>query len=194
MQLTTKHKWFIGGGLTLLALGTIYLVRQARLLYNAVYTVAGIVVKNISLNDINFTLLLKVENKGDLHVDIVEQSYDVYVNKMFVSHIEYPSAQQLQECSALLAADKTTCKNKYITPIASNSSSTIPLNIQFNPSDLLKTGFQNITSILGNQANVIINIKGKLTFKAGPITMKDFAIEETMTLADIVKNSMQVKS
>lgn len=195
MPLTSKQKWLLAGGVTALALGCIWAASQLKKTYNAIYTLAGIIVKNISLSDINFTLLLKIENKGGISVDVTKQSYDVFVNNMFVMHVDYPSNDQLAACKALpISADRGACKDKYITRIHHNASDTVPINVQFNPSDKLKEGLQNLSVIVSNQKSVLITVKGKLTFSAGLVKMTDFPFEETLTLEDIVKNSLQVKS
>lgn len=185
-NISTHNKIVGASALALLTGVFIYMYKQFKLLYNAVYTVAGAVVHNISATDINFTLLLKIDNKGDLNVDISSQNYDVYFNDSKVAHIEYPTKEQVASCNKLSGKDKKSCLAKYNTHIASNSSSTIPLYIQFDPRDLLKN-YNNIAALIADKSKIGIKIKGAFTFTAGPITMKNFPFEETLTLNDLTK-------
>lgn len=195
MALTTKQKWWLGGGGTVLGLAILYFARQAQKTYNSVYTVSGIVVKNVALNNISFTILLKVENKGGLNIDVVCQNYSVYINNMFVANIQHPDPTEVAACKKLgTTAEIDACKAKLVTHIPHDSSATVPINVQFNPQDLLKAGLQNMSAIVGNQKNVNIAIKGALTFYAGPVKMTDFPFEENLNLADVLKNSLQVNS
>lgn len=166
-HLNKAEKWTIGGILAVWAVYGIYLYRQGKRLYDAIYTVSGAVIQELSLNSVSLTLLLKLENKGDLSVEIIDQTYDIYVNNIKVSSIN----------------------NKNKVKIHSNTCSVIPLQVKFNPKDVFKAGIDNLAFLVGDRSKINIQIKGKFSFEAGAIRMRDFKIDENMTLAQIIEKS-----
>ena len=145
----------------------IYLYRQGKRLYEAMYTVSGAVIQELSLNSVSLTLLLKIQNKGDLSVEITGQQYDIFVNKIKV----------------------TSINNANKVKIHSNTCSVIPLQVKFNPQDLFKVGLDNLSFIIGDKSKIMVEIKGRLNFTAGAVRMKDFKLNESMTLAQIIEKS-----
>ena len=148
----------------IVGIGT-YITRQYNFLYNASTKLAGATIQKLTLASVKFTAYIKLKNLGDLSVDVTEQKYDIYVGSTYVLSV--------------------TNKNK--VHIKSNGSTIIPLTIEFIPKDLLVAGLQNLGSILNDTSKFVINIKGKLSFKAGILSMKDYELAMTFTLKEIIE-------
>lgn len=144
MELDAKQKkYLIAGiiGVVTIAGAVAYL--QYKKLMNYVLTFRSVKIKKIALDEFNFDLFFNLENKGDIGYEIVNQSYDVYLNDVFVTRLSNVSS----------------------TPIAANSISPLGLNIKFNPCQALnKLGFNLVTMFKGND-KLIITIDMKLKLK-----------------------------
>jgi len=142
-----------------------YFFRQFNLLYNSCYAVVGVIIHDFSFDKVKLTLLLKLQNKSDISVKITKQKYDIYVNGMNVGvfHSQQPFT------------------------LYSDSVNTLPIDVTFNPKDLLKTGVSSIAAILGDKSKFIIGIKGTLTAESGIAQVKDLIIETEMSLKEIME-------
>jgi LEA14-like dessication related protein len=163
-MLTLKQK-LIGGGLILglLLLGG-YFARQFTILKNSCYAVVGVVLHELGLKKVRMTVLTKIQNKSDITINITQQKYDIYVNK-------------------LLAANFQT--NKPIQLLA-NTETILPIEIEFNPTDLLQKGVKDIQNLLVDKSKLIITTKGVLTVGAGIVNIKNLPVETSMTLAEMM--------
>lgn len=161
--MTAFKKILIASSL-LAGVGFAYLYRQYKLLYNSVYKLIGVTVYEMTARRIKFKLVWRIENTGDLSARIVNQSYRIYINGSFVSSIE--------------------SKDEIL--IASNGISFLPLTIQINPSQLIGIGIKNIGTILFNKSGINFGIQGKLDIRAGVVNLKDYTINETISLQEII--------
>ena len=161
----------IGGiGLTLVAVAA-YFEKQANLLKEACSTIAGAIIHQISFTNVSFTLMMNIANKSDIDFTVTNQKYNVYVNNMLVAKIDNPDTVKVN----------------------ARGTSTVNINVKFNPQDLLKKGIQNITSLIKNKDNMIIEVKGYLSLKAGIISVTDYQVDERMTLKEILSPPKDVK-
>jgi LEA14-like dessication related protein len=162
----SKHKKLLAGGLLLTGLFSIglYLKRQYDFLYNATYKISSAVIHNVSLSNIKFTIYIKLTNKGDLSAWIRSQSYDIFVNDVFVVNV----------------------KNLTDVHVNSNGDSVLPLTIEFDPSKLASTAVKNIASLLLDRSKIIFKIKGTLTVEMGAIKIKDVVFNMLYTLQEII--------
>jgi len=163
----TKKGLIIGGLLLATSLIVIYFRKQLKLLANACYTISGGVVHALGIDNVSITLFLKVTNESDLTIDLSNMMFKVYVNKMYVTKIEKPEKQQ----------------------ILSKADVVIKLDFQFNPQDLLRAGLANIAPILYDKEKLVIDVKGTLSAKTGIVTLRNFPIEESITLKEILAPS-----
>jgi LEA14-like dessication related protein len=150
----------------------IYLYRQYSFLMdsfkNGFKVISGVVIKKIDAKEINFTLIFKITNAGDLGITVKNQVYDVYINNTRVS----------------------TITNKTPLKIKANSVTSFPLDININPTDLSKV--LNINTLLAGMSNknkLIFRVNGMFSFSAGMLKIKDFTFEQTFTLADLMTPS-----
>lgn len=167
LNLTKAEKWTIAGILTGWIVYGIYLYRHGKRLYDALYTVSGVVIQELSLDNVSLTLLLKLQNTGDLSVDITKQKYDIFVNNIKITRIE----------------------NEDKVKIYSNACSVIPLKVKFSPRDLAKVGMDNLSFLIGDKSKINVQVKGWLSFSVGPMKISDFKLDESMTLAQIIEKS-----
>lgn len=164
----TPYKIAIIGGLGLgLVAIMAYFNKQANLLKEACFIVAGAIIHKISFDRVSFTMLLNISNRSDIDFSVINQKYNVYVNKMLVATIENPEKVDVK------ARGKTT----------------VNIDVKFNPQDLLKQGIQNITALIQNKDNMMIEIKGHLSLKAGMISVTDYQVDERLTLKEILSPS-----
>lgn len=152
-----------GVGLSLIGVMS-YLSKQAKLLSDACYTLAGAIIHQISFDRVSFTIKLDISNKSDIDFMISNQRYNIYVNKMLVAKIEKEGNVE----------------------VAANGRSTINIDVVFNPQDLLKQGMENIAQLIINKDKIIIEIKGFLSLKAGMINVKDYKVDERLSLAELL--------
>jgi LEA14-like dessication related protein len=160
------------GGLSLIFLGT-YLNKQYKMLMDGIVKaftkINGVVIKQLSLSNLQFTLMFKIVNKGDLSVDVTKQSYNLYINNIQVA----------------------TLVNNNILRISSQSITNFPIDVNLVTKDLLKAGANNLQYILTDKSKIVFKIVGTLTIKAGIITLKNLPIQQTFSLADLVGGGTQ---
>lgn len=157
----------IGGvGLGLIALMA-YFSKQARLLADACYTVSGAIIHEIGLQRVFFTIMMNITNKSDIDFTVTNQRYNIYVNKMLVAKIE---------------------KSNSVTVVAKDNT-TVSIDIKFNPQDLLKQGMQNLAYLINDKEKIVIEVKGYLSLRAGVINVKDYQVDERLTLAELLAPS-----
>jgi LEA14-like dessication related protein len=163
MQLTTKK--IIIGSLAVVALAGMYAYfhREFKKLKNACWYVAGGVINQIGFSHVSLTIFFKIHNKSDIPLEISYIDLNVYINELYVTNIKKPNKQV----------------------IGANSTSTVQLDINFNPADLLKAGMKNIQPLLTDNNKVIIKLKGEMTAGSGIVKINRYPIEEVMTLKEI---------
>lgn len=166
MELNLKQKNWILAGVALAGLFGIgaYLKRQFDYLYNATYKISSAIINNIGLSNIRFSIYITLTNKGDISAWIRNQSYDVFVNDVFIVNVKNPTDVHLN----------------------SNGDTILPLAIEFDPSKLLSTAVKNITSLLLDKSKIVFRIEGKLSAEAGAVKMKDFKFNMLYTLQEII--------
>ncbi len=155
----------IGGTVVLGVLAIVrYLYVQWDTLYNSCYAVVGGIIHEFGLKQVRITLMIAIENKSDLTLKVTHQSYDIYINDMQVANFS---------------------SNKTLR-LLSKSTEILPINVEFNPTDLLKKGVKNIASLLGDKSKFIIKTKGVITVSSGIATVKDLPIETEMSLKELM--------
>lgn len=170
MELTkTGRNWIVGGLSFAALLAATYLWRQYYLLYHAGTKLKGAVIHNLGLSNVNFTVYIEIDNTGDLSVGVNDQKYDIYIGNIFVVSVT----------------------SKDLVHIKSNNKTLLPLRIDMTPQLLLVVGLQNIGNILSDRNKFVINVKGRLSLKAGVVSLKDFDISMTFTLQEIMDLAAQ---
>jgi LEA14-like dessication related protein len=158
-------KWGIIGGVTIGVIGlTYYLYRQLNKLYDYCYAMSGAVIKKFTLNQISLTLMIKLKNNSDITVELGEQNYNVYINDYYVGTVKYTKPATWYGKSVL----------------------TFPVDVEFQPQDLLKAGMKNIQALIADKSKIIIKIEGFVNAKSGILNIKDFKFDYTMSLADLL--------
>lgn len=166
MKLTNKV--IIGGGLALLSVMVMaYLHKQAQALYNACFTMAGVVVHTISFDKMDFDVLMSIKNKSDISFNITNQNYLIYVNKMLVATISNPEN----------------------VTVYSRGISTTKINVQFNPQDLLQKGLENISKLIKNKDTLVVEIKGTISIGVGFVSYKNYRVDEKLLMKDLLSGT-----
>lgn len=139
MKPETK-KWLIVGGLSVIsiALGALYL--QYKKLMNYTIKVKGIKLNTITPQVINFDLFINFTNNSDIKFVISDQVYKVYINGQYV----------------------TTLVNGTDVYVGAKSTSLIPVNVKFNPTDVMRLLGQNALIILASPQKINIKVDIKL--------------------------------
>jgi LEA14-like dessication related protein len=173
MEMTPKlRNGLIVGGLSVATIALIaYFSRQVKLLKDACYTISGGIVQSLTLTNVKMTLFFKIVNESDLTIQVSDMIFNIYVNNMFVTNIKKPEAQT----------------------IYSKSNTIIKLEFEFNPADLLRAGITNIQTIIYDKDKLIISIKGNFTAKTGIVRVKNYPIDEKITLKELLSPSSTAK-
>lgn len=137
--------------------------RQTKLIKETCVHVASFKINDISTNLVDLTLQLEVINKTDLSFDITGQSYDIYINREHVAPIR---------------SDKNFHLDK-------GGSAMMPVNIQFNPLQVLKIAVLNIFNI----KEVLFGIKGKLTVMSGILIINQLPVDFEDTIGSLMEGT-----
>ncbi len=159
-----KKGWIIALG----AIGTgviIYGARQIWHLYNSSLKLLYVDLKSISLSNIHLILNMELDNQGDVSAIITQQHFQVTMNDIPVSTIDIQGGT---------------------LHINSNGKTIIPIDINFNPSSLLLSGLQNLTSLLSDKSKIIIKIKGDFSLKAGIVSLKKYPVVIMYNLQELL--------
>lgn len=154
---------------TVLAIGVAVLAygaRQIYLLYNSAHRVGKMKVNDASISNINADMVIEISNDSDISAHILNQEYIVYFAGRELSRITSN------------------------TPIffGSNSKTFIPLKINVSPVTAI------LTTILGftkSQQQQVLEIKGRLSIKAGVILLRNYEINIVYTLDELIALSLQ---
>ena len=142
----------------------IYITNQIKLLKDSCWAIIGCIIRNMTLESVELTLMLKLMNRSDLAIMIGKQQYMIYVNGTYIATVQKTEGFSW----------------------ASGATVTLPLDIVFNPQDLLKGGVSNIVALLGDKTKFIITIKGVITAKSGIVSISNLKFETTYTLAELL--------
>ena len=157
-----KH-WILTGVLIGGAIVTARAMRVIKKLKKARYDVGkGFKVRKLSKNEVVIRIVFWVENPSDINMVVTRQKYDVLVNGWKVGEI--------------------TNANPY--RIDAQSKSYFPLDIRFDPKDIIRAGKANLTQILNNPNSLRIRLKGRLTLVSGFFYVKGFPLDLDYTLAE----------
>ncbi len=154
-------------GLAALAGIGMYFKRQLNYLADATSKIIGAKIHNVGIGNIRFTLYIKIQNKGDISALITDQNYEIFANDFFVSKIHSQTEIHLK----------------------SNGDTLIPLEVEFNPSNVFLNGVSNLSAIIQDKSKLKFLVKGKLSLQAGIVALKDYTFEISMTLAEITAMS-----
>lgn len=156
-------------GLAVLVLA--YGARQFYLLYKATFKVVRTKIKAISSGQISLVVFAEIDSKSDVSAVVNGQHYDVFLNNELVSRID--AIERIH--------------------INSNGKTIIPININFNPSAVIKTGVANLANLLLDRSKVVIEIKGYLSMKVGIVELKNYPVNIKYTLQELIDISKEPK-
>jgi LEA14-like dessication related protein len=159
-------------GTTIAGVYALYLASQFYIIYHASYKISRVVINNLSLTSASIVLYIEIVNNSNLLIIITDQKYDIIVNGTKVSSVD--------------------SKDPII--LAKNDKAVMPLNINFSPTDIVKTGVQNLTAILTDKSKVNIEVKGSVSIKWKLINLKNINVDITYTLQELIDMSKQPKS
>lgn len=162
-------KYLVPMLLGITAVITVYGARQIYLLYQAAFKIVGAKINKIGISGIDMILYAEIDNKGDISAQINDQHYEVFLNKTKVSTVD--AKQEVH--------------------INSNGKTIIPIHVAFNPETILMAGADNILNLLTDKSKIKIEIKGNLSLKSGVISLKDYPVDITYTLQEIIDSSKQ---
>lgn len=133
-------KWIIYGTLGAVSLLLLAGYLQYKKLMDYAIKFKGIKIKQLSATIFNFDLFINFTNNSDINFVITEQDYKVFLNDKFVTKIV----------------------NKTPTTILPATTSIIPVNVNFNPSEVLKLLGSNLTTILVTPEKITVKVDVKL--------------------------------
>jgi LEA14-like dessication related protein len=144
-----QKKYLIAGAIGVVTIAGALAYLQYKRLMNYVIKVSKVKVNKVSLNNIDFNLLLNFENKSDVSFAIKSQTYNVYLNNVFVAKIE----------------------NQSTNFIKAKSTSLLGLNVKFDPSTTIKKLGVGTLDLLTKPDKVMLKIDIKLKVKIWMFTV-----------------------
>lgn len=151
------------------AYGSFVAVQQLQLLNQSCVKPSGFRFEKIGLRYARLVLGLRVINKTDIDFTITNEKFDVYLNGAFVSSIRQAS-------------------NK---PLLKNTPVDLQLLIEFDPLAVLRGAAQ---SMIQNQGNVLVQLKGRITVRSKYLVLNNIKINESFSLAEIMKPGGQTNN
>ena len=137
-------------GLTLLVYGLYaYFSQQAKLLKNFSYNIIGGSINNISTDNLSVNLNINFVNKSAIEVSVLSFNLNFYMNGI--------------ACGTLLPVQPFV--------IAANSSSTIPITVNIDPS-VISGNIIDIVTASSNLNNLLFVVQGTATIRSSFIVAK----------------------
>jgi LEA14-like dessication related protein len=143
--------WIIAGVVGLTGATALWVYGQYKKLLKNVTGFKSMKLDVLTLDRIKMKVVVTYENKMDIDVNLTDQKYDIYLDDQYA----------------------TTLTNKELTTLKSNAVSEIPLDLDFNPSDVFKrlkigpakllTDYKNI------RVKIVMKLKVKLLFFSIPV-------------------------
>ena len=161
MKIEKRH--IIFGVLAIVSTAVALAYWQYTRLMNYKLSIKKVKPKQISSSKFDLDLFLNFENRSVIAFDFIEQEYKVYINNEFV----------------------TTAKNNKKVSIAPSVTSTLDVNVVFDPSKALKILKKNWVAMLVKPELVMIKIDMKLK-----IMIYGFKVSVPYTYQDTLKNMM----
>ena len=152
-------KYLIAGAIGLVTITGAFAYLQYKRLMNYVIKVGKITINKISLNNIDFNLILNFYNKIDISFDIKNQMYDIYLNNVFIAKVQ----------------------NQSTNKINAKSVSQIGLNIKFDPSKAVKKLGVGTLDLLSKPDKIMLKVDIKLKVKLYMFTINlPFVFESSL--------------
>lgn len=120
----------------------------------------------LGINKTDITLFFNLMNRSDIPATIDGYTIDIFVNGTKVS----------------------SAYSQTLIDVSANGFSTVPVNIVFNPLQVLKIGIANITDLLlpENRDKVVISAEGKFFgIKSSVLKLKELPISFTTNLKEL---------
>lgn len=153
-----------------------YLYVQYQKLYNGILDAfkkkPTFVVTNVTLKQVNLDIVFTMINPGTLSAQLTDQQYDIYLNAYKVAQVKGLHGPPIQIHSRSVNA----------------GISKLPINVQFQPDDIIKGGLQNLSFLIDMATwdKAVVTVRGWFKFKAGLLTGQ-IPLNVSFTLADVVK-------
>jgi|WetSurMetagenome_2_1015567.scaffolds.fasta_scaffold324551_2 LEA14-like dessication related protein len=148
--------------------GGIYMFykRQISLALQYCYKIAGITIYHVRKDSINFQLILKVQNKSDFSLIINGYDLDVILNSKKIANV----------------------KSTMTTKILPATISEIPMELDFNPSEIFDKNYitELLTYMLADQTKIKLQIQGTMNITMNFIHLKKFKFDYSTTISEIV--------
>lgn len=142
MKANTK-KYVIAGGIALVSVIGAFAYLQYRKLMDYCLSFKSVKINTISINKINFNIWLNFLNRSKVPFTIISQSYDIYLDDNFITKV----------------------MNKAENTILPKKTSTIAVNVDINPSIVLKGIGSNILNMALNLNKITVKVDMKLKIK-----------------------------
>ena len=150
MALTKKQKTAIwtGVGLALLG-GGIFLYYQIKRLLNYSISLNNVKIKSFSMSKVELDVFLNFINKSDLRIELVEQTYDIFINGAFI----------------------TTVANTSTNILEPNSKNNLSFKVMFDPREIKRRLPVPLIDLITNFRNQKIRVDFTFKVKFGPFTL-----------------------
>lgn len=148
--MTTSKKIWIGVGIAsaiALVFVSIWGAKQWKKFQKNVIGFKSFLIRKITPNEVVFEVVMSYYNDMDFDIELVSQKYDISLDGIYT----------------------TTLTNHSYTKLQSKTTSTIPLQIAFDPKVLLKNLSGNLNALLDKEAmkNIQVTIDMDLKIKFG---------------------------
>lgn len=159
-------KGFIGAWIGSMAVIIAYGAYEFYKLSKSKLELIHVQIKEFSIQKLRLVLNMELVNSSDLSAEITEQHYVVSLSGVDISTIN-------------VEGDRIH--------LNSNGRTLIPIDVNINTMDTLKTGLNNLSLLVGDKSKIIVGVRGHLTLKAGNlVTMKNYPINEKFTLQELL--------
>jgi len=152
-------KYWIAGGIGIVSILGALAYLQYKKLMDYCIGFKAVKIRNISPNQLNFDIWLTFLNRSNITFTLVSQKYKVYLNDIYV----------------------TTLSNKATNIVPAKQTSELALNVDINPSAVLKTGGLSFLKMLSDYKQITVKIDMKMRVKAFGLTFPiPYVYEDTL--------------
>jgi LEA14-like dessication related protein len=143
-----NKKYIIAGLIGLVTISGAFAYLQYQKLMDYVLGFKGIKIKGIMPALFDFDIILSFKNNSNIKFTLVSQSYEVYINNVYLTTMLSNNGQLIE----------------------ANAESLITLNVRFNPKEALQRLKITATTLVTDTSKIQIKVVTKLKVKYGVIT------------------------